>query len=197
MSLSIQLYTMVSMVAMGLWLGMAVDTYGRFFHPSKNKHIILYLNDILFWLLQGLLVFYVLFSVNEGELRLYVFLALLCGYAAYRALIEKIFRSFLEMIIQGVVGTYRFFRKIVIVLIINPIKGILKLLLALGMMVVSTISAIFFFLLKLILTPIKWLGRGLWHLVPKQVKRFFYRIAGFLTKAQNLFKKWMRKFKKW
>ena len=36
MTLTVQFYTMVAMVAMGVWLGIAMDTYSRFLHPSKK-----------------------------------------------------------------------------------------------------------------------------------------------------------------
>ena len=74
MTLSVQFYTIVSMILMGVWLGVAVDTYGRFMHPNRWS-ILLFLSDILFWIVQSLLVFFVLLQVNEGEIRFYIFIA--------------------------------------------------------------------------------------------------------------------------
>src|SRR5699024_8882996 len=52
----------------------------------KNKWFINYVMEICFWLTQTFLLFYVLFRINGGELRVYVFLACLLGFAMYQAL---------------------------------------------------------------------------------------------------------------
>ena len=78
MSLTTQLATMLAMIGMGSWLGAALDTYNRFLQRQDRTHWIVLINDILFWIVQGLIIFYVLLLVNEGELRFYIFLSILC-----------------------------------------------------------------------------------------------------------------------
>ena len=77
----------------GQFLGAALDTYNRFLKRSERKPWIVFIHDVLFWVIQGLLIFYVLFLVNEGEFRFYLFLALFCGFAAYQALFQKLYRK--------------------------------------------------------------------------------------------------------
>lgn len=72
MTLTTQFLTMISMAAMGSYLGAAIDTYNRFLFRSKRKSWLVFLNDIFFWILQGLIFFYVLFVINQGELRFYI-----------------------------------------------------------------------------------------------------------------------------
>ncbi|MCA0170812.1 spore cortex biosynthesis protein YabQ [Bacillus sp. RAR_GA_16] len=122
MTLSVQFYTMVAMVAMGVWLGIAMDTYSRFLHPNRKKNVWLYANDVIFWLLQGLLIFYVLYLVNEGAIRFYVFLAILCGYSAYRALFQPLYRRLLERIILVILATSRMIRTLFFYLILSANK---------------------------------------------------------------------------
>ncbi len=43
--------------------------------------------------------FYVLLLVNEAELRIYVFLALLCGFAAYQSMLKAIYMRLLNFLI--------------------------------------------------------------------------------------------------
>ena len=196
MTLTVQFYTMIAMVAMGVWLGVAMDTYSRFLHPRKNKSMWLFGNDIVFWLLQGLLIFYVLFEVNEGELRFYVFLALLCGYAAYRALFQQLYRNSLERIIIVVIGLFHFVRSLFIHLIYKPIRFILKLLLSLCMMIVSVGVTIFWFIIKLFWVPFKWILLLLWKLIPRSVRSLLIKTAGLADKIKNYIYHWISKLRK-
>ncbi|MEH7580287.1 spore cortex biosynthesis protein YabQ, partial [Priestia megaterium] len=63
MSLNIQLYTMLAMVSMGSGLGASLDTYRYFVNRSKSRPWFVFVNDVLFWMVQALLIFYVLFLV--------------------------------------------------------------------------------------------------------------------------------------
>ncbi|HEX6923159.1 MAG TPA: spore cortex biosynthesis protein YabQ, partial [Bacillales bacterium] len=75
MNLSVQFMTMAAMAVMGLWIGISVDTYGRFFYRGGRRrwNVMQITGDLVFWLVQGLLVFFVLLNVNEGDVRIYVF----------------------------------------------------------------------------------------------------------------------------
>ncbi|MCA0989556.1 spore cortex biosynthesis protein YabQ [Guptibacillus algicola] len=196
MTLTVQFYTMVAMVAMGVWLGIAMDTYSRFLHPRRSKSLWLYLNDVVFWLLQGLLVFYVLFTVNEGTLRLYVFLALLCGYAAYRALFQQLYRHTLERIIIITVSVINVIKSLITNLVYRPVLFILKLLLSLCMMLVSMTTAIFWFIIKLFWVPVKWGFLLLWRLIPRSIRSRLIKTAGIADTIKNYIKNWLMKFRK-
>jgi spore cortex biosynthesis protein YabQ len=210
MSLTTQFYTMLAMVGMGSWLGAALDTYGRFLKRPKRAHWVVFINDLLFWLFQGLIIFYILLLVNEGELRFYVFIALLCGYAAYQSILKEWYNTALEIFIQFMIGTYRFLAKAFRFLIVRPIMGIFHsiIVLLLGifnviLIVGSLLIKVIVVLLKIIFTPFKWIGLLLWKLTPIKIRRilekYFYKLAGFIQKAQNmkhiLYKLW-KKIKK-
>ena len=79
MTLSIQFITMAAMVLSGIYLGVIRDTFQRFAIYWKGRKLLSYLLEIIFWILQTLVVFYVLFLVNAGEIRLYIILACLLG----------------------------------------------------------------------------------------------------------------------
>ncbi len=193
MSLTVQLQTMLAMVAMGGWLGMAIDTYSRLIRGRQWNKWITVINDSMFWILQGLFVFYVLLQINEGEMRFYVLLALLCGYACYRALLFHIYTKFLEAVIQGTIKTYKFLKSALFILLINPIKELLKFLYKLCMMILGFLFTVIIFLLKIILTPFKWIGRGIWRLLPKEKFKKLIKKLGFFEKVKNYIKRWFIK----
>ncbi|MGA9290315.1 MAG: spore cortex biosynthesis protein YabQ [Anaerobacillus sp.] len=196
MTLTVQFYTMIAMVAMGVWLGIAMDTYSRFLHPGKSKSLWLYANDVVFWLLQGLLIFYVLYGVNEGELRFYVFLALLCGYAAYRSLFQPLYRRVLERMIIMITGLIHFVRNLFIYLVYRPVRFILKVLLSLCMIVVSIGTTIFWFIVKLFWVPIKWLLLLIWKLMPRSIREALIKVAGIADTIKNYIYNWLTKIRK-
>ncbi|OIJ20513.1 spore cortex biosynthesis protein YabQ [Anaerobacillus alkalidiazotrophicus] len=193
MSLTVQLQTMLIMVAMGGWLGMAIDTYSRLIRGRNWKKWITVINDSLFWVLQGLLVFYILLQVNEGEMRFYILLALLCGYSCYRALLFSIYLKILEALISTIIKTYKFCKAALFMLIINPTKELLKLLYKLCMMVISFTISVIFFLLEVIYTPFVWIGKGIWRLLPKEKIKKYKSKLGFLSKIKNYIKQRLNK----
>ncbi|MGG1685828.1 spore cortex biosynthesis protein YabQ [Pseudalkalibacillus sp. NRS-1564] len=196
MTLTVQFYTMVAMVAMGVWLGIAMDTYSRFLHPDRSKSLWLYANDIVFWLLQGLIIFYVLYLVNEGELRFYVFLAILCGYAAYRSLFQPLYRRLLERIILITIAIIRFVKSLFIYLIYQPIRFILKVVFSLCMMIVSIMTTIFWFIFKFFWVPLKWGFSLIWRLIPQSVQMPLIKLAGVADKIKNYIYHWLTKIRK-
>lgn len=190
MSLTVQFYTMVAMVGMGLWLGIAMETYGRFMHPNRLSWV-LFFNDLLFWAVQACLIFYVLLQVNNGEIRLYVFLALLCGFAMYKALFEKGYQRVLTKMIRVFKTIVTGFKQLVIVFFIRPVTVILKVLWSLGMMIGQTtfrlLTAVFSMLFLPIRIPADYLG-----------KKFKIRkqLEGIHTSLQNMYKRCRKWFKK-
>ncbi|KMJ56719.1 spore coat protein [Bacillus sp. LL01] len=196
MTLSIQLYTMLAMIGVGAWLGASIDTYGRFLKREKRAKWIVFIHDILFWLLQGLITFYVLLLVNEGELRFYILIALVCGFAAYQSIFRYFYLSLLETIIQLVISLYRFLEKLVRMLVIKPIQllvqALIIILLGIWKFVHSTLRVLLLVvwrIVKICALPFKWIGMLIWKLVPNVVKKYlhilFKKLEGFFTLVKN------------
>ncbi|MBS4179722.1 spore cortex biosynthesis protein YabQ [Lederbergia citrea] len=188
MSLSTQFFTMLSMIAMGSFFGASLDTYQRFLKRGKRKRLIVFLNDILFWIIQGLIIFYILFLVNHGELRFYLILALLCGFSAYQALIKHLYLKFLELLINFTIKTALFIRKLLLNLIYRPIKGLILLLIGVLLFtarilfgLVKITGRVLLWILKIILFPFKLIGRGFILILPNSVKKAVGRLYAFLA----------------
>ncbi|TDL84851.1 spore cortex biosynthesis protein YabQ [Vibrio vulnificus] len=196
MTLTIQFYTLLAMIGMGSGFGAALDTYSRFLNRSERKRWIVFIHDFLFWIIQGLLIFYVLFLVNEGEFRLYLFLALLCGFSAYQALFKGFYLRFLEFLIILVIKLARFIANSVHMLILLPIKwvivSVLAIIIGIGKFVLTLLKwagKILLFILNIFWRPLKWILTHIWNLLPvfvtKNVGKFYNKGKGILLKIKN------------
>ncbi|RRN68267.1 spore cortex biosynthesis protein YabQ [Peribacillus simplex] len=196
MTLTTQFYTLLAMIGMGSAFGAALDTYSRFLKRSERKRWIVFIHDFLFWIIQGLLIFYVLFLVNEGEFRLYLFLALLCGFSAYQALFKGFYQRFLELLIILVIKLARFITDAVQMLIFLPIKwlivSVIAIIIGLGKFVLALLKwagKILLFILNIFWRPLKWILTYIWNLLPvfvtKNVGKFYNKGKGILLKIKN------------
>lgn len=158
-------------------------------HPSRWS-ILLFLSDILFWIVQGLLIFFVLLKVNEGEIRFYIFVALLCGFAMYRALFQTFYNHFLTALIRFINTVIQFAINIIRTVVVNPIKTLIRLFMQLLAFLGSTLMALLLFIFRIIVTILKWIGRILWTFIPKSLKNQLKKLAGFTKIMQNKIKKW-------
>ncbi|MFF2459949.1 spore cortex biosynthesis protein YabQ [Peribacillus simplex] len=196
MTLTIQFYTLLAMIGMGSGFGAALDTYSRFLNRSERKRWVVFIHDFLFWIIQGLLIFYVLFLVNEGEFRLYLFLALLCGFSAYQALFKGFYQRSLEFLIILVIKLARFITNSVHMLIFLPIKwvlvSVLAIIIGIGKFVLALLKwagKILLFILTIFWRPVKGILTYIWNLLPvfvtKNVGKFYNKGKGILLKIKN------------
>lgn len=195
MSLTIQFNTMIAMIVMGGWLGAALDTYGRFLKRPKRASWVVFINDFLFWVVQALLFFYVLLLVNEGQLRFYIILAILCGYAAYQSLLRNVYLRLLELMIRSSIWTYQFIYRLIILLIVRPIKALIQLIIVTVIFLGNVLLKILKLLAIVVYTPLKWILQLLWRLLPQKFKMFLLNMAGILVKTKNNIVKWWKKFR--
>ena len=196
MSLSVQVQTMLAMIAMGGWLGVALDTYSRFLKRSQRKKWILFLYDFFFWVLQGLIIFYILLMVNQGTLRFYILLALLCGFAAYQSLFRNLYLNILEVCINVVIGIYRFFYRLIISLIVMPIKMVIQAIIVVVLFLLNSTWIVLKNIGKIVFTPLKWGGKLCLNMVPNKVNVFLTKKAGILKKIKNIITNWWKKRKR-
>ncbi|MEN1966451.1 spore cortex biosynthesis protein YabQ [Lentibacillus sp. N15] len=198
MTLDVQFLTMVVMAISGVYLGAALETFHRFQPSWKSNRFLLYFMEIAFWLSQVLLLFYVLFRVNSGELRVYVFLALFLGFSAYKALIAPLYKRLLEIIIRIIVMCYRFLENVIKTLLIKPIKYVIQFIITLLLFAGQVIISIVRFVGKIVFYPIKWVLSLIYRMLPKSIQNFFYKTAGFYSTIKNICKKGLEylKFKR-
>ncbi|MFS0673871.1 spore cortex biosynthesis protein YabQ [Ornithinibacillus sp. 179-J 7C1 HS] len=192
MTLSVQFLTMVSMIGGGLYLGMALETFRRFQKHWKENLFLVYFMEVSFWLTQVFILYFVLFQVNAGELRFYVFAACLLGFAAYQVFAANLYKRLLERMIIIIYRIYQFLRNVVNMLIIAPIRYMIKLLIAAVIFLFNLLILIVGFILKCIYIPLKWFFSMIYRLLPQKFKLFLHHLAGFYSKIQNICRKVLR-----
>lgn len=117
-------YLFLIFILVGIIIGLLFDFFRILRRTFKTSDFITYIQDILFWILSGIILIYAIFIFNNGELRAYIFLSIFIGIITYMLTISKYFIKFNVMILSGI-------KKVIIAIfkiIIYPIKMILKLL---------------------------------------------------------------------
>jgi|SRR5690625_517320 len=188
MTLQVQFLTMVSMIIGGLYLGIARDTYLRFTPYWRQRIILKYVFEIAFWMIQTILLFYILYRVNAGELRVYIFVACLLGVSIYKVFFASLYKKVLELMIRLLLIIYRTCKEIIRVLVIVPIKGIAYLI----FLIVQFIFSILYFSLKLVFTPFKWTITFIFSLLPKKLQKNIRKLIGFYSIIKNTSIKWIK-----
>ncbi|WP_257211133.1 spore cortex biosynthesis protein YabQ [Anoxybacillus flavithermus] len=195
-----QFTTLLAMIGTGIIIGASFDTYAHIFHRSERHRLIVWIADILFWIVQALYVFYTLLLVNNGQIRLYIFLAILCGYAAYQALFQNMYVRLLQQIIRIVVTLYRFLMRLFYYIIIFPLRLLYRFFVFLFITTCHVVLSVGKILYKVIygcvqflLQPFIWIGRFIWRKTPLRfqvtVGRVFHIGKGFFLRIANMFRK--------
>ncbi|WP_188633377.1 spore cortex biosynthesis protein YabQ [Lentibacillus kapialis] len=190
MTLEVQFMTMLSMIAGGFYLGIACDTFRRLSISWNRRVFLKYFMEISFWLTQTLLLYYVLFQVNSGELRFYVFAAVLLGFAIYQALVAKTYKTVLEHLIRIMTQVYQFVEKMVRVIIIAPVKFIFQSTLTVIIVTLKILLTVLRYSLNVVWSPIFWLFRAIYKMFPQSIQKKLHKIAGFYSTIENTIKKW-------
>lgn len=146
----------------GVIIGVLFDFF-RILRRSFSTGIVLTsIEDILFWIFSGIILLYSIFVYNNGAIRGYMFLGVLCGATLYMITLSKLF-------IKVNVSILNFIKKIITIIlkIINiPIK------------IVKNILA------KTIIKPISFIFAKSDNFIKKNIRKSIY-ILKINNKAKN------------
>lgn len=78
-----QAYLFFIFIVNGLTIGLLFDFFRIMRLSFKTSDILTYVEDILFWVLTGVIVLYSIFIFNNGEIRFYIFLGIALGVSLY------------------------------------------------------------------------------------------------------------------
>lgn len=73
----------------GILIGILFDFFRILRKSFITKDIVTYIEDFLFWILTGIIILYSIFTFNNGEIRLYMFIAIIIGIIFYMILFSK------------------------------------------------------------------------------------------------------------
>ena len=116
----------------GLLIGLLFDFFRILRKAIKTADFITYVEDALFWILTGFIILYSIFTYNNGEIRLFMFLAIILGILFISKMILNISLSIINVIkkIFSIVFNiikipFQFFMKLIKKLFLNPISFII------------------------------------------------------------------------
>ena len=73
----------------GITIGLIFDIFRILRKSFKTSDIVTYIEDILFWLITGILLLYTIFVFNYGEIRFFMFVGIFLGAMLYMLLISR------------------------------------------------------------------------------------------------------------
>ncbi|WP_146809829.1 MULTISPECIES: spore cortex biosynthesis protein YabQ [Aneurinibacillus] len=181
MTLTGQAATMLSMLLCGWTMGMLYDTYRTMERRCRLPVWLVWISDFLFWISCTFLVFGTLLRVNEGVVRIYIFLGLGMGIILYFLLFQRMYLRILNKLITFSLWLYRVTIKTAYYLLVVPLLWLYRALIT-----------VVLFLFSVLLTIGKWLFRPFLLLGSKTGNWIWTR---YLQKPTQKIKRMFRK--KW
>lgn len=164
MTLSIQLHTLLSMVATGIGMAWVFDLYAWSRDKLRLRKILTFIFDIGYWIAFALTVLAVLYNVNEGRLRITLFFAILIGGLFYFQFLSRPFLQVWDRLIALLVRVLKFILRLIKIIIYNPI----------------------FWLVTTLFGVVLWLATGLWKVVATLSRWLSRPFIAFFRRIQQL-----------
>ena len=99
-----QCYLFLVYTINGIFIGILFDIFRVLRKSFETNDITTYFEDILFWILTGILILYSIWFFNNGEIRIFIFLGIIVGILLYiftlSNIIVKIFSTIFSYIIR-------------------------------------------------------------------------------------------------
>ncbi|WP_188207354.1 spore cortex biosynthesis protein YabQ [Alkalibacillus aidingensis] len=162
MTLSTQFVSMLTMVFAGGLSAACFDTYKQLGRPSIYWKQ--YFIDLLFFVTQACIVYFLLYLANGGVLRFYLFIALILGISTYYALFQQQYLKFLDRMVVVLIRIYYLLKKLLENLVLRPLVW-------LSILLFSIIVAIGRFLLRTIVALGKVVVTIILFFIPRIVKK--------------------------
>ena len=112
-----QAYLFLVFSLTGVAIGLLFDFFRILRRSIKTNNLITYIEDILFWMLTGLLILYNIWYFNDGEIRIYIFIGIIMGLLVYMSTLSSILIKIFTKILQTIIKVLKF-----------PIKTIISFL---------------------------------------------------------------------
>ena len=110
------IYILLAFFISGLLSGVLFDIFRVSRKAFKIPNILVYIEDVLFWILTGAIVLFTIFAFTDGQIRLYMILVMILGAFIYLITVSKYFIIINTKIINLI--------KTIIKLLILPFKKI-------------------------------------------------------------------------
>ena len=123
-----QLFCLVIFILTGIIIGILFDCFRILRRSFKTADWITYIQDIIFWILTGIIILFSIFKFNNGEIRSYIILGIFFGILIYMITISKFVVKYSVFVIQKLKKIISYPINIIINILkkvlINPLKKI-------------------------------------------------------------------------
>ena len=113
-----QTYVFLWSVVIGAFLALIFDFFRILRRKGKTKNYVVYIQDIVYWIIVTFIIIMSAFITNDGELRGYMFIGYIIGAVLYIISISKIILKVaitcLDFIEERIKNVWVFFRKITV-----------------------------------------------------------------------------------
>lgn len=124
-----QAYLFLIFVINGIIIGLVFDFFRILRISFKTKDFITYIEDIIFWIITGIILLYSIFVFNNGQIRLFMFIGVVIGVIAYILLLSKYIIKINVFIINGlkkiILIPFNFLYKIIKKILFRPISFVI------------------------------------------------------------------------
>lgn len=185
MSIDIQFLSFIAMMIIGIYLGAMFDTNERLIGRFNGNMMLSFLFQLLFWLIQALIVFLCLVKINNGQVHLYFIFTIIFGFWIYCSRCRTFYQSLLERVIMIVCQLIYIIKQMIYIMVLKPLIICYQIAMA-------VIGFIYLFgkrLLNILVRPIIWAIRLIYRLLPKNVRKYLVSMAGIYSKIENIINK--------
>lgn len=124
LSVGSQVYVFLCTIIGGMAIALVYDLFRIFRRAVKTGSLVTCVQDLLYWIIAALIMFFTVYYSNDGELRVYLFIGALLGVVFYALLFSRGIMNSSLFIIKIVSWTIKAF----IFILAYPIRLLWKLL---------------------------------------------------------------------
>lgn len=84
-----QTYLFMVFTLVGIAIGVIFDLFRILRKAFKTKDFVTYIEDVLFWIITGIIIIYAMYVFSDGELRFFMIIGIVLGTAMYMLTISK------------------------------------------------------------------------------------------------------------
>lgn len=103
-----QLWEFLGSLALGCAIGVLYDVFRILRAAVVHKSFMVFIEDVVFFLLAGFLTFSYFFAVEQGQLRIFVLLGEILGFVLYFFTIGVVVMRMSRLILRFIRGALRF-----------------------------------------------------------------------------------------
>ena len=84
-----QTYLFIVFTIVGIIIGILFDIFRILRKSFKTKDIVTYIEDVLFWILTGIIILFSMYKFSNGELRFFMIIGIIMGTLIYMITFSK------------------------------------------------------------------------------------------------------------